>query len=150
MVVAKTIGAPSHVQTEIEVGMLPGKKTRIKVLQEELDKLRKEDAKIKQTELYLSKAENLPEDKKNSLTQSVVQTRAEIDKKILEYTGELSALQYEAERSTEGTVHCSAVVYPGTKITIGKGAYRVDEQTRAATFKYDNGKVVFGPCERSE
>ena len=149
-IVANTIGAPSYVQTEVEVGLLPEKKVRIKLLREELSRLEKEETKIAQIELYLSKADNLAEDRRIELTESVVQTRAQTDKSISEYAQELAELQQEAERSTDGAVHCSIIAYPGSKITIGTGMYKVEEQTRAASFKYNAGRVVFGPYEYTD
>lgn len=149
-IIAKTIGAPSHVMTDVEVGLMPEKKARIKYLREELERYAKEDAKIQQIELYLSRADNVPEEKRAALTENVTITRAQNDKTIASYKSELAELEYEAEHATDGRVHCSVVVYPGSRITIGTGMYRVDEQTQAATFKYVDGEIVFVACERRE
>ena len=149
MVEAKTIGAPSHVQTDIQVGLLPEKKARVKFLREELKTLEKDESKIAQIELYLSRAENISQERKNELTEQVKHTRAQTEKSQSEYSKELAGLLEEAAHLTNGEIHCGVIVYPGTRISIGTSVYRVESETRAATFKNNGGEIVFGPCEHT-
>lgn len=144
---AKTVGGSSQVQTDISVGLVPAKITRMKFLKEELVKLRKEEEKIQQIEAFLAKSENMPAEKVASLTKSVVDTRAHTDKFLAEYTAELDKLQYESDHSVDGRVHCTVMAYPGTRISIGNATVRVYEDTRAATFVYSSGEVKFVSCQ---
>lgn len=148
-VTAKTIGAASHVQTDIEVGLMPAKLARLKFLKIELERLEAEELKIQQIELYLSKAANIPHDKRLPLEQSVAGTRERSAQLLREYTEEYNRLEYEMAGATDGRVHCTLTVYPGVKISIGKSIYKVEEQTNYATFKYRDGSVVFTACEAS-
>lgn len=144
---SKTIGGSSHVQTDIEVGLMPKKAARLEFLKKEVERLSQEKAKIEQLELYLSKAANLDEEKRAALAKSIMDTRGQSAQLLTEYSDEYSRLEYEAEHAIDGKIHCTSTTYPGAKITIGKGIYKVTEQVSYATFKYREGEVVFTSCE---
>ena len=151
-IIAKVIGAISHVQTDVEVGMIPEKKARVMELREELRLLARDGAKIAQVELYLSHTDTLviTQARKYELTESVLQTKAQTEKMSALYNSEIVELLEEAARTTGGKIHCGTMVYPGTRVTIGTSVYRVEEETQAVTFRFDNNDIVFGPCERFE
>ena len=148
-VFAKTIGSIAHVQTDIEVGFSPHKAARLRFVREELERLEGEERKIQQLELYLSKAPNLTEEKRAAIEKSVVDTHAQNAQLLTDYFDECNRLEEEAENAVNGKVHCTVMAYPGTKISVSKGIYRVSEQTSHATFKYRNGEVIFTACEVS-
>ncbi|MCL1828981.1 MAG: FapA family protein [Oscillospiraceae bacterium] len=146
---AKTIGGVSHVQTEIEVGIMPEKISRLKFLKTELERIAAEDEKINQLEAYLVKTDNLPDEKRAAIEKSVTETRGRNTQLSEKYSDECNELEAEAERAVDGKVHCTMTVYPGTKISLGKASYRVDDEIKYATFKYREGNVIFGSCEVS-
>jgi len=114
--------------------------------------LARDGAKIAQVELYLSHTDTLviTQARKYELTESVLQTKAQTEKMSALYNSEIVELLEEAARTTGGKIHCGTMVYPGTRVTIGTSVYRVEEETQAVTFRFDNNDIVFGPCERFE
>lgn len=147
VVTAKTIGGPSHVQTEIDVGIVPEKVARLKFLKEKLAGLDEGEKKIQQLEAYLSKAATITDDKRASIIKSIEDTRAQNAELSRNYSDEYNKLQYDADHATDGKVHCTVMAYPGMRLSIGSANYKVIEQTQAATFKYNDGSIVFIPCE---
>lgn len=146
-VTAKVVGSVSHAQTEIEVGLPPQKRNRIKKLQEELEKVREEIDKIQKLETYLARSDAMEPAKREAVLASIVGNKEQNNKLFTEYSEELNRLMEEMEHANDGKVHVTDTVYPGARISIGSGSYRVNQEMRFSTFKLRDGEVAFAACE---
>lgn len=146
-VTAKVIGSISNAQTEIEVGLTPQKRNKIKFLQDELEKVKEEIDKIQKLEAYLSRGGNMDASKRQAVLTSIEGNKAQNGKLLEEYSDELNRLLQEAEDATSGKVHVTETAYPGARISIGPGTYKVNREIDFATFKFKDGEVIFTACE---
>ena len=150
-IVANAIGSLSYAQTEIEVGMTPGKRARIQVLEKEIDKVKSELIKLDQLDAYLEKAkEKIDRAKWDQLFLSGAENRRNDEQLLEELDEEMNELKHELEHATDGKVHVFETAFYGTKIIIGNGLYKISDEIKYSTFRYKNGEVVFGPCELSK
>ena len=149
-VTASVIGAASHANTEIEVGMTPKKRARIQYLEENIEKLKGELVKLDQLDAYLgnSKGKMDPETWKK-LFISGTENRKANEQAMGEYSGEADALKTELSHATDSKVHVFDTTYYGAKIIIGNGIFKVTNEIQYATFKYKDSEVMYVPCELS-
>lgn len=145
---AKALGSVSHTQTNIEVGILPYKRTRLEFLKKEAERLHNELEKLEKLELYLKKAD-AQDEAKQKIKASAVASRLQNTQLLSECSEELSRLEYELEHAVDGKIHITDTAYPGVKIAIGNASYRVNEPVTYSTFKYSAGEVIFTACEVS-
>ena len=69
---------------------------------------------------------------------------------INDYKSEKSNLEYELEHTTDGRIHVFETVFSGSKVLIGPDTYTVDDEISYVSFKYNDSRVVYGPCEISK
>ena len=150
-VTANSVGSVSHAQTEIEAGMTPRKRARIQILEKEIEKLKGEMLKLDQLDAYLEKSKTKMDPKTwDQLFRSGAENRRLNELSLKEYNEEISELKYELEHATDGKVHVFDTAFQGTKIIIGNGLYKANDEIKYATFKYKNGEVVYVSCELSK
>ena len=101
-------------RTSIEVGLPPAKRTRLKFLGAEMERLRGEIDKFDKIIHYLSHMENLPPEKEQ-MKKTVIIAKLRDSKLIGEYAGELELLEEDVKRAELGKVHVLDTVYPGVK-----------------------------------
>jgi len=150
-VVTNCIGAVSRAHTEIEVGMTPRKRTRIQHLEKDLERLKNEAVKLDQLDAYLANSQGkLDPETWNKLHRSGVENRSVNVQHTEECNHEINDLRYELEHATDSKVHVFDTVFDGTRIIIGNGMYKVNEEIKFATFKYKDTEVVYRSCELSK
>jgi hypothetical protein len=150
-IVTNFIGALSHTKTEVEVGVTPRKRARISALEREITQLEAEKIKFIQLEAYLEKTkETLDPETWNKLSISGKENNRINEENMASYTAEIATLQYEIEHATESRVHVFETTFAGSRITIGRSAYKVTNEITFATFKYREGEVSYSPCEISK
>ena len=143
-VVAKTLGTMYHVQTDIEVGIHPRKRDRMKFLQDNLAKLKDELEKLEKLAVYLSKPKNnLTEQERLTMRKNALLKAQELANTYSENTEELNRITVESDAATNGRVHVSDTVNPGVKISISAGTFKVEDTIQYATFKYRQGELTF-------
>ena len=147
-IVAGSIGSVSNTQTDVEVGFMPQKRTRLTFLEKEIERLSGEMIKLDQLDAYLSKAkEKLDAETFDKLYRSGVENRRIYTEQMSENSEEIIKLKEELEHATDGKVHVLDTVYAGARITIASDMYKVNDDIQYATFKYKDGQVVWVPCE---
>ena len=147
-IIASSIGSVSQVQTEVEVGIMPQKRTRLSALEKKTEKLLGEITKLDQLDAYLEKAQGkLDAETYDKLYRSGVENRRTYTETLEEYSAEMNALNEDLERATAGKVHVFDTVYGGTRIIIGTDMFKVHDDTPYATFKLKDGKVTYMSCE---
>ena len=150
-VVASFIGAVSHTQTEVVVGVVLGKRERVQFLEKEIARLDGEIVKLDQLDAYLEKSkEKMDYETWDKLNRSGIENRKLNQESKEEFNAEMEGLKYELEHATDGKIHVFETVFPGSKIIIGSDIYKVNDEISFATFKFKDGKVVYGSCEISK
>ena len=150
-ITANYIGALSNVQTEVEVGAMPRKRVRLQTLEKDLEKLEGEMTKLDQLNVYLAKTKGkMDQETWDKLNLSGAENRRTYEQTIDEHKAEIGDLKHELEHSTDGKVHVLSNAYAGTRIIIANDIYKVNDDIQYATFKYRDGQIIFGPCEKSK
>jgi len=150
-VVANFVGALSNTKTEIVVGAMPRKRTRLSVVEKELARLDAEKTKLDQLDTYLTKSKNVMNNEIwTKLYESSKENRRLNTEEIDAYTEESAMLKYEMEHATNSKVHVFETAFSGSQIVIGSNALKINDEVTYSTFRYNNGEVVCGPCEKSK
>jgi hypothetical protein len=150
-IIANSLGAISHITTEIEVGVMPRKRARINSLEKEVERLKTELVKLDQLDTYLKNQEGkIPAETWDKLHRSGQENRRVNDEIIEDLSAEITDLRYELEHATDGKVHVFDTAFSGTKIIIANGMYKVNDDIKYASFKYKDAEVVYGPCDMSK
>jgi len=149
-IIANYIGAISNTSTEVAVGVMPRKRTRLQFLENEIERLNSEQSKLDTLDSYLEKSkEHIDPDKWELLNRSSVENRNIYAGQIEEYTAEKENLMHELEHATEGKIHVLDTVFSGSRVLIGADTYAVNDEISYVSFRRDESNVVCGPCEIS-
>ncbi|WP_159447970.1 DUF342 domain-containing protein [Papillibacter cinnamivorans] len=143
---AKSIGSSAGLKTGIEVGIALEKRERLSFLTNEVKRLREEQDKFEKILSYLGKMESLPPEKE-ALKRTVFVGMLQDKQKISEYTAEMEKTEEEIRSAVKGKVHVMDTVYPGVRIAISLGEYKVTSPIRFATFRFSGKEVSFSACE---
>jgi len=150
-IVANFIGALSNTKTEVEVGVMPRKRARLLVLEKEMERIAADKIKLDQLEAYLAKSKGAMDNETwTKLHVSGVENRRINDEDEKSHIEEIAELKYDMEHATDSRVHVFETAFSGSRISIGSSAFKITDEISYATFRYDNGEVVWGPCEISK
>ena len=150
-IVANYIGAISNTKTEIEVGFMPIKRTRIALIEKEMDRLSADLIKLDQLDTYLEKSKGTMDQAMwDKLHLSGAENRKMHTEEREAYKIELEQLKEELSHASESKVHAIHTAFSGSRITIGSCSYPIKDEIEFATFRVSNGEIVFGPCEYSD
>jgi len=145
------IGAVSNTKTEVVVGAMPRKRSRLSVIENELKRLATERIKLDQLDTYLTKTKGTMNNETwTTLHLSSVENRRINAEETKMYTEESELLKYEMEHSTNSKVHVFETAFSGSRVVIGSNAIKIDDEISYSTFSYYNGEVVYGPCEKNK
>ena len=150
-VVANFLGAVSNTKTEVVVGAMPRRRTRLAAVEKELERLVAERVKLNQLDAYLKKTKG----SMNNETWTGLYNSSRINMQVnvedtAVYTEEYNSLVYEMDHATESKVHVFETVFNGARIVIGSNTFKINDEISYATFKNNDGEVVYGPCEKSK
>jgi len=150
-IVANFIGAISNTKTDIEVGVMPKKRARILELEKDLERLKGDRLKLDQLEAYLAKTKgSMDNETWTKLHVSGVENRRINKDSLSENAEETAMLKSEIEHATDSKVHVFETAFSGSSIRIGSSVFKVTDEVSYATFKYNDGEVVYGICEKSK
>ena len=150
-IIANFLGAISNTKTEIAVGVMPRKRARIQALEKEMENLAANKVKLDQLEVYLEKTKgSMDNETWTKLHLSGIENRRINNEDTQVHMTEIAALKSEIENATNSKVHVFETAFSGSRITIGSSAFKVLDEISYASFRYDNGEVVYGPCEISK
>jgi len=150
-IVTNFIGSLSNTKTEVEVGVMPRKRARYQVLEKEMERIAGDKIKLDQLDAYLAKSKgSMDNETWTKLHVSGAENRRINDEDEKAHTEEMEALRYEMEHATDSRVHVFETAFSGSRIVIGSNAFKVTDEISYATFRYDNGEVLWGPCEISK
>ena len=145
-ITANNIGSVANTKTNIEVGLPPAKRARLKYLFIELERLRIENEKYEKVINYLSHMENLPPEKVQ-MKQKVTVGKIKNMNLVSEYSKEMKTLEEDIKKAETGKVHVIDTIFPGVKLTISFGEYTVKQQIKHSTFCYENHEVSTVSCQ---
>jgi len=150
-IIANYVGALSNTCTEVAVGVMPRKRTRLQFLENEIKLLNNEQLNLDKLDVYLEKSkEHICPEKWDLLHRSSIENRQINAEHIYEYTTEKDNLKYEIEHATEGKIHVLDTVFSGSRVLIGSDIYAVNDEINYVSFKRSDSNVVCEPCEISK
>ena len=150
-IIANYIGTLSNTNTEVAVGVMPKKRTRLQFLTNEITALEGEQANLDKLDAYLAKTKDyMNPDKWELLNKSSIKNRSINAENLERYREERESLLYDLEHSTDGKIHVLDTVFSGSRLLIGSDAYMVNDEINYASFKNYNSNVVYVPCEISK
>ena len=150
-IIANYIGAISNTKTEVEVGFMPRKRTRIMLIEKELERLSADLLKLDQLDTYLEKSMgNMDQAMWDKLHYSGLENRKIHTDEKEAYVAELEQLKEELSHASESKVHVLNTIYTGSRITIGSNSYKVKDEFEFATFRSSGGEITFTTCEKSK
>jgi len=150
-IVVNFIGSLSHTKTEVEVGIMPRKRARIKLLEKEMEKIAADKLKLDQLEAYLESSKGAMDNEMwTKLHLSGIENRRINKENETLITREIEELKLEIENTTKNRVHVFETAFSGSRITIGPSALKISSDINYATFRYSDGDIVYGPCEISK
>jgi len=150
-ITANFIGALSSTRTDIEVGFMPRKRNRLITLEKEMERLDADKVKLNQLSAYLDRTkETMEQEMWEKLYKSGVENRRTNEDDTAAVIDEMEAIRYEMEHATDSKVHVLETAFNGSRISIGSSTYKIIDDVSYATFKYDEGEVVYVPCEKSK
>ena len=149
-IIANYVGTLSNTCTEVAVGVMPRKRTRLQYLEKEIRMLECEQLNLDKLDAYLERAKGLIDSEKwELLHRSSVENRHFNDEHIREYTIEKESLKFELEHATDGKIHVLDTVFSGSRFLIGSDMYMVNDEISYVSFKRSDSNVVCAPCEIS-
>ena len=150
-IVVNFIGALSGTKTDIEVGVMPKKRARILELEKDMERLKADKLKLDQLETYLAKTKgSMDNETWTKLHISGVENRRINKEDTDSNLGETAVLKSEIEHATDSRVHVFETAFSGSSIKIGTSVFKINDEVSYATFKYSDGEVNYGICEKSK
>ena len=150
MVVAQTVGAPSHPRTKIEVGLDPQIVKRSRSLAESLSELRRKLEELQKISNYLM-GKAMDSEEKGEKVRQVLTTRLEYMQKVRSMEAEYDELQSRLEGASDGVIHILDTVYPGATLEISNQSYPVSgNPIRNATFRILEKEIGMTACSYSK
>jgi len=150
-ITANYIGALSNTKTDVEVGFMPRKRARLVALEKEIERLSADRTKLTQLDAYLERTKTTMEAEMwEKLYKSGMENKRLNDDETDAVMEEMETIRYEMDHATDSKVHVLETVFHGSRIVIGSSTYKVNEDLSYATFRFDDGEIVYGPCEKSK
>lgn len=146
--IVQTLGSTTQTATYVEVGVLPGTRSRIEELNAEINRLTAEIKKMAMVGFYLERQEHLDEGRAK-LYNSIGESTFYYGQLLQEYTDERDTLVREVDGAVEGKVHVLGSAYPGTRLGIASARLKLEQEIPFATFRYYEGEITYGACEVS-
>jgi uncharacterized protein (DUF342 family) len=152
---AKTLGSPvSGTETTLETGFDPKLKTRLTLLTEKKERLRKEFEELQrniQTLINIKKQrKTLPEDKEAALAECMTQ-RQTLIVNIKKTDEELLKVQEALDTTNvRSRISASAKVFPGVRIQIRDVREDVRNEYKAVSFILEEGLIRVGNYEEAD
>lgn len=144
MIVARTIGAVSHVPTILEVGASPALRARIA----ELESLNaKQNQELSQMMMLMQRRMGSNQNENRLLIERARSTIYALQQQLQENMEELESEKERFDSATQGRIHVLDTAFPGVKITIGNISYQVLTPLQYATFRMRNGEVGYTACD---
>lgn len=143
----RVIGSRSSVQTQLEVGIDPVSLERFKTVKKEITDQQELMEKLSKSMDFLVKlkvAGKLGAEQAGSMS-NVLRSMKAVKERLFDLNHELEELTPLVEDIGKGRVRVSGVVYPGTKLAIGRAAYIVANEMQYCTFVREGGEVKLAP-----
>jgi len=140
-VVARHVGANSL----IEIGVSPEMRARLAALEERQTQITAQLDKIES--IVGSMPLNEPGD--SPLHQKLSMAHVQLETELAACVSEIEMLRTALAERSGGKVHISGLVEQDTKLIIDSALYLVRSNMEYATFRYSDGEVVFGSCEKT-
>lgn len=144
LIEANIIGSHLATSTELEVGIDPELKNKLKEMEDEIQKSRLNlDKTLKAIDILekLKKQQGkLPEEKRLMLLRlqaTAAKLQEDIDIRKLEYDEEKTKL----DETDKGRINVYQKIYPGVKIVIGRSAYNIYNTMNRTSFIEEEGEV---------
>lgn len=150
-IITNYIGALSGTKTSVGVGFLPRKRKRIEELEKELMKLETDKTKLAQLDAYLEKTKGTGNKETwDKLHISGIENKKINAEAMTRVKSDIERLKAEMQNAINHRVHVFETAFNGSSISIGSATYIVSDDVSFATFKYKDGDVIYGSCEKNK
>jgi len=150
-ITANYIGALSNTKTDVEVGFMPRKRARLVALEKEMERLSADRIKLTQLDAYLERTKSTMEEEMwEKLYKSGMENKRVNHDETSAVEEEIETIRYEMDHATDSKVHVLETAFNGSRIGIGSGSYKVNDDISFATFRFSDGEIVYGPCEKNK
>lgn len=144
LIIAKKLGSDSYTATNLEAGVDPTVKMKIKSLEEQkrilTNKLEKLNLSLETLEKGSKEGKISPQ--KATLLKKMKAAQQQYNKKLSLLERNLTTMhQYILNLENKGSISARTMVYPGVKMRIKNAEYEVKNDYKAVTFKYGNGMI---------
>ncbi|MGM0507843.1 MAG: DUF342 domain-containing protein [Fusobacteriota bacterium] len=141
----KNLGSTRGAKTNIEVGENPKIKERLTKNKTEIEKLEEKDNSIDKNLKILHTLkeklkEQMPPDKE-ALLQKLSKAKLSIRTHLKELNDKVEQDTEMLNKSHEASVKVYGTCYPGSKIHMRKGTFRIKDEMKNIKFYYKNGKI---------
>jgi|GEM_PF-881579 len=142
-VVARYIGANSV----IEIGVSPEMRGKLVDLEKNYDEDRVQIDKID------SITGAMPTDtiglETNTLYQKLIKAKEQLEQDYIQCAEEITMLRTVLAKKSGGKIHVTSSICQDVRLIIDSLQYIVESSMEYVTFKYKDGDIVFGPCEKT-
>lgn len=136
---AKTIGSRSNLQTDIDLGFISNDGKSREQLEEQLNNINVELAKIDKNVTYINKLGGLSK-KKEEIYNTILEQKRLYSEMKMNIVRELEELDSKNIDFSGCYVKASKMFRP-TRVTIGNAAYTVDRESSMCVIRYGDGEV---------
>jgi uncharacterized protein (DUF342 family) len=139
-VIARHVG----VHTLIEIGVSPEMRARLASLE---DKYAQGGAQLEKIDGIMG---TMPAESPdgNPLRQKLMLAREQLDRERNECAEEIGTLRTILAERSGGKIHVTGLIEQDVKLIIDSIQYTVKSNTEFTTFRYQEGEILFGPCEK--
>lgn len=139
-------GAVSGVATELELGIPPERRERLRFLQTEIARIQAEIEKLKHLVKLLGST-NIPgePDVRTKARENAVHSLQVDIETLPALVGEYGELFAQIETAQDGKVHVSRTAHKGVRILLGANVYQVTGDLDYVTFKMRDGRADYVP-----
>lgn len=147
---ANVIGSPMATVTVVEVGVNPEYKRRLHEINQEMENLESNLAKIKTAFDIITKQVNMGIDipEKADMIKRLKESEAELLEKKKALEEEKEKLSFLIETLAIAKISASDTVYPGVNIVIGNASMKLKDKYEHVTFYNHEGQIKSRPYER--
>lgn len=145
MIVAKTLGSPMGMATQLQIGITPQVYADYQQLSLEVPEKRTQIEKLEQTINYLSlKLKNTPDKKLKVNIYRLQTSRTALMAEYEQILGRYNEINEILNMSKDGIIKCLGTMYPGVKIVWGNLIKNIDFEYTRPIIRKQNNEIYIG------
>lgn len=144
-VTARIIGSPSNDRTQFELGVLPDERARYTKLDAEKGQIKAQLNRVNNI-LGVMPAGDLPPDKQ-AMRDKLVNASQQLEEQYSALLLEIEELRLVLSTNSGARINVLKTIYPNVRIQIDSGVLVTNSSIEFATFRCQNGEIIFNACE---